>query len=329
MTISDSFEGKTILITGGAGAVGGNLVAALNSLETRKIIILDNLSSSYEWNIPKSPKIQFIHGDILNDEDLKWAFKEKPDIVYHLAAHFANQNSVDSPETDLMVNGMGILKVLQYAHLVNVDRFVYSSSGCGVYGLESKMPFEEHDISIHLHTPYQVTKLLGELYTNYFHNLYELPIVNARFFNSYGPGEVPGKYRNVIPNFFYWAMKGLPLPITGEGTETRDWTYVGDIVNGLLAMGVRDEAIGEAFNLGSAKEQRVIDMANMVNELTGNEAGIKFTERRNWDVKTRLLSCVDKANRVIGYDPKMSFKDGLMETHRWFVENWENIEKSA
>ena len=228
-----------------------------------------------------------------------------------------------------MVNGMGILKVLQYAHLVNVDRFVYSSSGCGVYGLESKMPFEEHDISIHLHTPYQVTKLLGELYTNYFHNLYELPIVNARFFNSYGPGEVPGKYRNVIPNFFYWAMKGQPLPITGEGTETRDWTYVGDIVNGLLAMGVRDEAIGEAFNLGSAKEQRVIDMANMVNELTGNKAGIRFTERRNWDVKTRLLSCVDKANRVIGYEPKMSFKDGLVETHRWFVKNWENIEKSA
>jgi nucleoside-diphosphate-sugar epimerase len=133
----------------------------------------------------------------------------------------------------------------------------------------------------------------------------------------------------VIPNFFYWAMKGLPLPITGEGTETRDWTYVGDIVNGLLAMGVRDEAIGEAFNLGSAKEQRVIDMANMVNELTGNEAGIRFTERRNWDVKTRLLSCVDKAKRVIGYEPKMSFKDGLVETHRWFVENWENIEKSA
>ena len=92
---------------------------------------------------------------------------------------------------DLLVNGLGILKTLQYAQLVDVERFVYSSSGCGVYGLESKMPFEEHDISIHLHTPYQVTKLLGELYTNYFHNLYEMPIVNARFFNSYGPGEVP------------------------------------------------------------------------------------------------------------------------------------------
>ncbi len=101
--------------------------------------------------------------------------------------------------------------------------------GCfagGIYGLDSKMPFEEHDISIKLYTPYQVTKMLGELYTNYFYNLYGLPIVNARFFNSYGPGEVPGKYRNVIPNFFYWSMNGLPLPITGTGEETRDFTYV-------------------------------------------------------------------------------------------------------
>ncbi len=327
--VQEGFRNKTVLVTGGAGAIGGNLVRALDSFDTKKIIILDNLSSSYEWNIPQSPKIQFIRGDILNDENLKWAFKSKPDIVYHLAAHFANQNSVDNPEKDLMVNGIGILKVLQYAQLVNVERFVYSSSGCGVYGLDSKMPFEEHDISIHLHTPYQVTKLLGELYTNYFNNLYTLPTVNARFFNSFGPGEVPGKYRNVIPNFFYWAMKGLPLPITGDGTETRDWTYVGDIVNGLLAMGIREEAIGEAFNLGASREQRVIDMAKRVNKLTGNKAGIVYRERRDWDVKTRLLSCITKAENKLGYSPEMKFEDGLKETHRWFVRNKDMIEKSA
>ena len=91
---------------------------------------------------------------------------------------------MDNPEYDLMVNGQGILKVLQYAQLIDVKRFVYSSSGCGVYGLDSKMPFEEHDVSISLHTPYQVTKLIGELYTNYFHNLYGLATVNARFFVS-------------------------------------------------------------------------------------------------------------------------------------------------
>jgi len=326
---SEFYEGSTILVTGGAGAIGGNLCRKLSSLGAKKVIILDNLSSSYEWNIPKDHNVMFINGDILDDAILKRTFREKPDYVFHLAAHFANQNSVDNPEKDLMINGLGILRVLQYAHLVGVKRFVYSSSGCGVYGLESKMPFEEHDVSIHLHTPYQVTKLLGELYTNYFYNLYNLPIANARFFNSYGPGEVPGKYRNVIPNFFYWAMKGQALPITGEGTETRDWTYVGDIVNGLLAMGVKDEAVGEAFNLGASKEQRVIDMANAVNRLAGNDAGIQFKERRDWDVKTRLLSCITKAEKVLGYKPKMKFNDGLKETHRWFVENWNTIDASA
>jgi Nucleoside-diphosphate-sugar epimerases len=326
---TSDYEGKTILVTGGSGAIGGNLCRKLSEMNAKRVIILDDLSSSYLWNIPKADNVSFVEGSILNDEMLKRVFKEKPDYVFHLAAHFANQNSVDNPEKDLMINGIGILKALQYAQLVNVKRFVYSSSGCGVYGLDSKMPFEEHDISISLHTPYQVTKLLGELYTNYFHNLYNMPIANARFFNSYGPGEVPGKYRNVIPNFFYWAMKGIPLPITGAGTETRDWTYVGDIVNGLVAMGIEEEAIGEAFNLGSGVDHQVIEMATIVNQLTNNKAAVTFKERRDWDVKTKLLSCVDKANRVLGYKPQMKFEDGLKNVHSWFEENWENIEKSA
>lgn len=329
MRTYNEFEGKTILITGGAGCVGGNLTRKLSDLGAEKVIILDNMSSAYHWNVVKEDNVEFVEGDIRSDEDLNRVFKERPDYVYHLAAHFANQNSVDQPETDLMVNGLGILKVLEHAQLTGVERFVYSSSGCGVYGLDSKMPFKEDDISISLHTPYQLTKLLGELYTNYFHNLYDLPIVNARFFNVFGPGEVPGKYRNVIPNFFYWSMNGQALPITGEGTETRDWTYVGDICNGLLAMGIEEEAIGEAINLGSGKDHRVIDMANRVNELSGNEAGIEFKERRNWDAKTKLLSCIDKAHDILGYKPTVSFDDGLVKVHDWFVDNWDNIQESA
>jgi len=323
------YDGKTLLVTGGAGAIGGNLCRKLSMLNAKKVIILDNLSSSYEWNVPRAKNIMFVKGSILDDEMLKRVFKEKPEYVFHLAAHFANQNSVDNPEIDLKVNGLGILKVLEYAQLVDITRFVYSSSGCGVYGLDSVMPFQEHDVSISLHTPYQVTKLLGELYTNYFHNLYNLPIVNARFFNVFGPGEVPGRYRNVIPNFFYWAMNAQQLPITGDGRETRDWTYVDDIVNGLLAMGIKEEAIGEAFNLGSEKEHRVIDMANMVNKLTGNEAGIVYAERRNWDVKCRLLSSVEKARKILGYRPKMIFENGLKDVHQWFTNNWNDIQKTA
>jgi UDP-glucose 4-epimerase len=327
--VTHVFNGKTVLVTGGAGAIGSNLIRALNDLETKKIVILDDLSSSYEWNIPAGPRIAFIKGSILDDEKLKWAFKEKPEIVYHLAAHFANQNSVDNPETDLMVNGMGTLKVLEYAHMVDVERFIYASSGCGTYGLDSKIPFKEPDVSMKLYTPYQVTKMLGELYTNYFHNLYDLPIVNARFFNSYGPGEVPGKYRNVIPNFFWWSMNKQPLPITGTGNETRDFTFVGDIINGLLAMAYYKDAVGEAFNLATGKEIRIRDLAVWINELTGNDAGTLFKDRRDWDKKTRLLASIDKAKRIIHFEPSMDFREGLKHVYSWFVENRKKIEQSS
>lgn len=138
----NEYQDKTILVTGGAGCVGGNLTCKFSDLGAKKIIVLDNLSTSYTWNIAEREAIEFIQGDILDDSVLKRAFKQKPDYVYHLVAHFANKKNVDNPEKDLMVNGIGILKVLQYAQLTGVDRFVYSSSGCGVYGLESKTPFE-------------------------------------------------------------------------------------------------------------------------------------------------------------------------------------------
>ena len=115
MDIESAYEGQTILITGGAGCVGSNLTKKLAEYNPEKIIILDDLSSAYEWNIPKSDCIEFIQGDICDDQVLKWIFKGKPDYVFHLAAHFANQNSVDKPEKDLKVNGLGILKVLEFA----------------------------------------------------------------------------------------------------------------------------------------------------------------------------------------------------------------------
>ena len=186
---SEAFRRKTVLVTGGAGAIGSNLARALSAFDVKRVFVLDNLSSSYEWNLPRDPKIQFLKGDILNEKDLAHAFRGHPQIVYHLAAHFANQSSVDYPELDLQVNGLGVLKVLEHAKRDGVDRFVYASSGCGIYGADTPMPFTEDYVSMDLYTPYQVTKMLGELYTNMFQNLYDLPVVNARFFNSYGPGD--------------------------------------------------------------------------------------------------------------------------------------------
>ena len=174
---------------------------------------------------------------------------------------------------------------------------------------------------------YNVLKYV--IYCNYYFNHHQLKIVKPRFFNSYGPGEIPGQYHNVIPNFIYWALKGLPLPITGNGDETRDFTYVTDIANGLLASGIHEEAIGEEFNLASGKETQIIDLANLINELTGNTAGITFAKRRNWDTKSRLLASIDKANNLIGYQPNTEFTEGISNTVDWFKQNWDLIDKVA
>lgn len=323
------YEGKKILVTGGAGAIGSNLTRALVGVGAEMVIVLDNLSAAEKWNVPSLPKVMFVEGDVTNDVDLKRVFNEGPEVVFHLAAFFANQNSVDYPEKDLMTNGFGTLKVLEYSKLTEIEKFIYASSGCSIYGSEALLPLKEEYMSLHLSTPYQITKMLGELYCNFFFNHYNLPVVKTRFFNSYGPGEVPGQYRNVIPNFIYWALKGYTLPITGTGEETRDFTYVDDLVDGLLRAGYYEEAIGKDINLAGGREIKVIELANMINKATGNKSGIKYTSRRKWDTKKRLLASVDKAKKVLGYEPSTSFEEGLLKTVKWFKDNWEKIEGTA
>ena len=323
-----NYAGKTILVTGGAGAIGSNLTRALSEIGAR-VIVLDDFSSAARWNVPSLPDVLLVEGNILDEILLKRVFSERPIIVFHLAALFANQNSVDHPEHDLSVNGMGTLRLLEYANLSGVERFVYASSGCSIYGSDAPMPLREEFMSMNLSTPYQITKMVGELYCNFFNNHYGLKVVKPRFFNSYGPGEVPGQYRKVIPNFIYWAMKGESLPITGTGEETRDFTFVGDIVGGLLNGGAMESALGQEFNLASGVETRIVDLAHMVNAATGNSAGVRFVSRRKWDTKPRLLASIDRAHELIGYQPHTSFEEGLDKTVQWFQENRENIETSA
>lgn len=325
-----SYKDQTILVTGGAGAIGSNLVRALANAGAKKVIILDNLFSSYAWNIPNLPNVLFVKGDITNDIDLKRVFNEKPQYVFHLAAFFANQNSVDYPETDLLVSGLGTIKVLEYSVLCGgIKRFVYAGSGCAIYGAQAPLPLKEDFVSLHLSTPYQISKMTGELYCNFYFHHYDLPIVKTRFFNSYGPGEVPGQYRNVIPNFIYWAMKGQPLPITGSGKMTRDFTYVSDIVDALLRAGHFEKVIGEEMNIASGEETEIVAMAEMVNQYTGNKAGIAYTDRRKWDTKSRLKASVDRARELMGYNPQTNFQQGLPTVIEWFRQNWDAINRDA
>jgi len=324
------YKDQVILVTGGGGAIGSNLCKTLAEIGARKVIILDDLSASYQWNIPNLPNILFVKGSITSDIDLKRVFNEKPSYVFHLAAFFANQNSVDYPEKDLLVSQLGTIKVLEYAALVGgIKRFIYAGSGCAIYGAQAPLPLKEEFMSMHLTTPYQISKMAGELYCNFYWHHYGLPVVKTRFFNSYGPGEVPGQYRNVIPNFIYWAMKGQPLPITGDGKMTRDFTYVGDIVDALIRAGVKEGIIGSEMNIASGREIEIVEMAEMITTLVGNSAGMVFTDRRKWDTKSRLLASIDRAKEQLGYDPDTKFEDGLKATVAWFESNWEQIVTDA
>jgi len=276
----ENIRSKVVLITGGAGAIGSNLTRAVAELQAKAVVVLDDLSASYEWNIPALPNVLFVQGSVQDEVVLKRVFSEKPDIVFHLAAFFANQNSVDYPERDLSTNGIGTLRVFEYCALAGVERVIYASSGCSIYGSAAPLPLREEFVSLHLTTPYQITKMLGELYANFFYHHHGLRVVKTRFFNSYGPGEVPGQYRNVIPNFIYKALCKQPLPFTGTGEETRDFTYVADIVDALLRAAYVEGALGKEMNIASGKETSILDMAQQINQLVGNSAGIHRAQRR-------------------------------------------------
>lgn len=330
--VVDYYLNKSILIVGGAGAIGSNLVIALSLLvgEEGKIIVLDNLFSikiPEAWNVMPLENVMFIKGDVRNEVDLKRAFKEEPQIIFNLAAFFANQNSIDYPEIAADVDIIGTIKLLEYARLAKVDRFIYASSGGSIYGSYPKLPIKEDFISMNLTTPYQINKMTGEMYCNFYMHHYGLNIVNCRFFSSYGPGEVPGQYRNVIPNFLYWAIKGESIPITGTGEETRDFTFVLDLVQGLIKVGYYPSAVGESFNLAAGHEIRICDLAEIVNKTTKNKAPVIFRPRRIWDTKPHVLASIKKAQQLIFYKPVVNFEEGFSVTLQWFYDNWNLIEK--
>ncbi|CAN5400517.1 SDR family oxidoreductase [soil metagenome] len=330
MPYTNFYKDKTILVTGGAGAIGRNLVESLTKLLPKKIIILDNLSSSYVWNIPNNQNVLFIKGDIRNENDLRRSFHHKPTIVFHLAAFFANQNSVDYPLISEEVNGQGILKLLEYCVISgNIEKFVYTNSEGGAYGPDCTLPYVENKISLNLGSPYYISKMAAESYCYYYNSFYKLPISVVRLFNSYGPGEVPGQYRNVIPNFIYWALKKQPLPLTGHKNISRDFVFVNDTVEGILRAGFFKDAEGTAINIATGKETLIYDIANIINSKTSNPSGIHVLEQRKWDTREKIIGSNKKCEEILQFKPSNQLEKGIDLTIKWVEENWKNIEQSA
>lgn len=304
------------LVTGGAGAIGSNLVLRLLK-EGHRVDIIDDLSSGFKENIPE--EANFIHADISDPEVLEWQFSNNDyDYIFHLAALFANQNSVEHPLRDLHVNGEATLRIAQYAAKMAIEgklkRILYASSSC-VYGSFSGMANEE--TKFNPETPYAMTKLIGEQYLSFYNYQEKLPLTVFRYFNSYGPGERPGKYRNVIPNFIDRALKNQPLIITGTGDETRDFTFIADVIDCMLLAMKSDKANGEVYNIASGRETKIRDLAEMIIELSGSRSEVEYVSRRSWDRVLTRCGDISKARRHLMYNPNTALKDGLKQVIKW------------
>lgn len=300
-----------VLVTGGAGAIGSHLVARLVG-DGHDVTVLDDLSSGREELVPTGARL--VKGSIVVDDALDAAFANAPELVCHLAALFANQNSVEHPEDDLLVNGLGTLKILDRSRVAGVRKVLACSSSC-IYA--SGDPMVETDPVRSHTTPYAITKGLGEAYAQLYASLHGLDVAIVRPFNAYGPHELPGTYRNVIPNWIALALQGRPLRITGSGAETRDFTFVGDIVDGMAGALEAPTTPGAVFNLASGHETSIADLAGLILDLTGSRSAIEHVERREWDTTPRRVASIAAAGAAFGYRPAVALEDGLRRTIDW------------
>ena len=304
-----------ILVTGGAGFIGSNLAAKLIK-DGHQVIIIDDLSSGYKEFICQDAI--FIEGSIVDDEVLSKGFEHNPDYVIHLAALFANQNSVEHPEKDLSVNGLGTIKILEWSNKTGVKKVLYTSSSC-VYGNREVM--NESDESFYPDTPYAITKLLGERYAKFWVTQHGMDIVSVRLFNVYGPGDFPGVYRSVIPNFIKLAIQNKPLVITGTGDETRDFCYIDDTVNGICTVLFNKTVPGDVFNIASGQRTPILKVANSINSYCNSTAKIVFQERRDWDCVIHRQAEIDKISSQFGFSAATKLDEGIKNTCEWIVKN--------
>jgi UDP-glucose 4-epimerase len=332
------FAGSSVLVTGGAGFVGGNLVQWLLEGDVAAVHVVDNLLSGERTNVPDDHRVLFTEDSIAADHVVQ-DLRDDYDFVFHLSTYHGNQSSIHDPLADHEHNQLTTLKLFDWMKSFRrIRKVVYAGAGCAVADKtfdQAHATLEDAPISLHMDSPYSISKIVGEFYAVYYHARHGLPTVRARFQNIYGPGEILGAgqwrgtpatvWRNVVPTFVYKALKGEALPIEAEGTASRDFIYVNDIVRGLLLC-ASDGAPGDVYNLASGTETSILQLATMINELTGNVTPVQFMPRRDWDRSGKRFGSTAKARQELGFESRVPLRDGLTRTIAWTREQMPLIE---
>lgn len=337
--IQEAFRNTHILIVGGAGFVGSNLCRSLLEIEGCRLTVVDNLLSSERDNLPFDDRIRFMEGSIC-DTKILLQLKNEFDYVFHLATFHGNQSSIADPLKDHKNNTLTTLMLFErIKHFSRIRKVVYSSAGCSVAKKTFDDPIattEDAPIEVLQDSPYSISKIVGEFYSVYYHNQLKLPVVRVRFQNVYGPGEVLGAgdwrgtyatvWRNVVPTFVYKSLNCEALPLENEGAASRDFIYVDDICRGLLLAAANGSA-GEVYNLGSGVQTTIAELAQLINEMTGNKKDVIMKPRRTWDHSGKRFASVEKSKKELGFGAQISIQDGIQRTVAWTRDNCERIEK--
>jgi UDP-glucose 4-epimerase len=303
--------GRRILVTGGAGFVGGALVRRLVDMGAR-VTVLDDLFTGKVETIPTGA--QFVEGSV-TDQALVRELVAEHSLVFHMAARNIIA-STKNPRDDFETNIGGTLNVLMAAHESRPDRVVYTSS-TSVYGNPRTIPINEDD-GLVLLSPYAVSKLGGENYCMAFYESYGLPVSVVRYSNVYGIGQRPDNpYCGVVSKFFASAMAGEPMLVHGDGEQTRDFTYVDDAVDATLLTAVHPRAEGEVFNVGTGIETSVNQLAAGIGRAAGRDVAIDHIDRRDIDNIRRRVVNIEKIRRMLHWAPQVTLEKGLASTAVW------------
>lgn len=336
----DNFAGQRVLVVGGAGFVGSNLVHQILAQDPREIVIVDNLLSSDVANIPADARVRFVFGSITDDRILA-ALPNDLDYVFHLACFHGNQSSIADPMADHDNNTLTSLKLFdRLKDIKTLKKVVYAAAACAVAEKTYDAPSattEDQPVSLYHDSPYSISKIIGELYGNYFFQRYQLPFVKARFSNVYGPREILGAgqwrgtvhtvWRNVTPTFVWRALNGEALPLDNGGNASRDFIFVEDMARGLMACALKG-ASGEVYNLATGRETSILELATLINEFTGNKTPIDLRPARDWDRSGKRFASTEKAKRELGFMAKVEVREGVHRTVEWTKANAELIKRS-
>jgi len=303
------------LVTGGAGFIGSNIAAELVK-QGEEVRVLDNLSTGRRQNIAGlEDDIWFVEQDMTGLEAIRPAF-EGVDYVLHQAALPSVPRSVEDPIATNQVNVNGTLNVLVAARDAGVERVVYASSS-SVYGQNPDLPKHE-SMRPQPISPYAASKLAGETYAAAFYEVYGLETVSLRYFNVFGPHQDPAsQYAAVIPIFVSQMLDGKPPMIFGDGEQSRDFSYVANVVHANLCAAQAEGAAGQVFNIACGQRSTLNQLVEYLNEILGTDLEPEYTSERAGDVKHSLAD-ISAAQEVLGYEPQIDFREGLDLAAGWY-----------